>query len=66
MWQLIEEPTTGDLDLPRENILFFATPYSKELSVNSTRATEVLGIDPFDVSRTEIDARRQMQQIMAF
>jgi hypothetical protein len=56
----------GDLDLPRENILFFATPHPKELSVNCTRVTDVLGTDVFDLTRAEIAARRQMQQIMRF
>jgi hypothetical protein len=67
LWRLIVEATeAGDLDLAREDILFFATPHPKELSVNSTRVTEVLGIDPFDVTRAELEARGQMQQIMAF
>jgi hypothetical protein len=67
LWQLIGEATAaGDLDLAREDILFFATPHPKELSVNCTRVTDVLGIDPFDLSRAEFEARRQMQQIMAF
>ncbi len=67
LWQLIAEATeAGDLNLPREDILFFATPHPRELSVNCTRVTEILGIDPFDLSRAEIEARRQMQQIIAF
>jgi hypothetical protein len=67
LWKLSGEATeAGDLDMPREDILFFATPHPRELSVNSTRVTEILGIDPFDLSRAEIEARRQMQQIMAF
>lgn len=65
--ELVREATeAGDLDLPREDILFFATPHPKELSVNCTRVTGVLGTDVFDLTRAEIEARRQMQQIMRF
>jgi len=67
LWDLIRQATeAGDLDLPREDILFFATPHPRELSVNSTRVTGVLGTSVFDISRAEIEARRQMRQIMAF
>lgn len=67
LWDLIAEATeAGELNLPREDILFFATPHPGELSVNSTRVTGVFGTDPFDVARAEIEARRQMTEIMRF
>lgn len=67
LWDLIRQATeAGDLDLPREDILFFATPHPTELSVNCTRVTEVLGIDVFDLSRAEMESRRQMRQISEF
>ncbi|WP_114393063.1 FAD-dependent oxidoreductase [Oleisolibacter albus] len=67
LWDLIRQATeSGELDLPREDILFFATPHPHELSVNSTRVTGMLGTSIFDVSRAEIEARRQMGQIMGF
>lgn len=56
----------GDLDLPREDLLFFATPYPREIAVNSTRATGVLGTSVFDLTRAEWIARRQMRQLVAF
>lgn len=38
LWELIEQAAAaGELDLPREDLLFFATPHDGELSVNSTR-----------------------------
>ena len=44
LWDLIREATRrGELDLPREDILFFGTPHEREVSVNSTRVTGVLG-----------------------
>src|SRR5687767_15130936 len=56
----------GELDLPREDMLFFATPHDSEVSVNSTRVTRVCGTDVWDLSYAEWCSRRQMRQIAAF
>lgn len=67
LWDLIEEARAkGDLDLPREDILFFATPHPRELSANCTRVIDALGTDLRQLTRAEIEARRQMQQIIGF
>jgi hypothetical protein len=67
LWSLIEEASrAGDLDLPREDILLFATPHERELSVNSTRIGGVLGTEVWDLTRAESESRRQMRQIVAF
>jgi hypothetical protein len=67
LWELIEQAReAGELDLPREDMLFFATPHEREVSVNSTRVSGALGIDVFDLTRAEHLARRQMDQIMRF
>ncbi|WP_149182777.1 FAD-dependent oxidoreductase [Streptomyces sp. TRM49041] len=67
LWDLISEATAaGELDLPREDILFFATPHPGELSVNSTRVTRALGTSVWELSRAEFVARRQMRQIDEF
>ena len=67
LWELVRQATAaGDLELPREDILFFATPHPRELSVNCTRVTDALGTDVFALSRAECVARRQMTRIMAF
>ena len=67
LWDLVREATAkGELKLPREDILFFATPYEGEVSVNSTRVTRVLGTDVWDLSYAEWTSRRQMRQIEAF
>ena len=63
---VLKATEAGELNLPREDILFFATPHPNELSVNSTRVTDALGTDAFDLSRAEIEARRQMREIMHF
>lgn len=67
LWDLIEKATeAGELDLPREDLLFFGTPHEHEVSVNSTRVTRVLGTDVWDLTYAEWESRRQMRQIAAF
>jgi len=67
LWDLVREATAaGRLQLPREDILFFATPHEGEVSVNSTRVTRVLGTDVWDLSYAEWMSRRQMRQIAEF
>ena len=67
LWALVRRATeAGELDLPREDMLFFATPHESEVSVNSTRVTRVLGVDVWDLSYAEWCSRRQMRQIAAF
>ena len=67
LWDLIATATAaGELDLPREDVLFFGTPHEREVSVNSTRVTGVLGTRVWDLSYAEWQSRRQMRQIAAF
>ncbi len=67
LWDLVRKATAaGELKLPREDILFFATPHEGEVSVNSTRVTRVLGTDVWDLSYAEWMSRRQMRQIAEF
>jgi hypothetical protein len=67
LWDLVRKATqAGELDLPREDILFFGTPHDEEVSVNSTRIIRVLGTDVWDLSYAETAGRRQMRQIAAF
>lgn len=67
LWDLIKHATaTGDLELDRDNILFFGTPNEHEVSVNSTRIRQVLGTDVWDLSYAEMEGRRQVRQITAF
>src|SRR5919106_6653206 len=67
LWDLIAKArAAGELDLPREDVLFFGTPREHELSVNSTRVTGVLGTDVWDLTYAEWQSRRQMRQIAAF
>jgi hypothetical protein len=67
LWDLIKEATqAGELDLPREDILFFASPHAHEICVNSTRVIKVRGNEVWDLTYAEIEARRQMHQIADF
>jgi hypothetical protein len=67
LWALVRRATeAGELNLQREDMLFFATPHTNEVSVNSTRVTRVLGVDVWDLSYAEWCSRRQMRQIAAF
>ncbi len=67
LWDLIADAAAaGELELPREDILLFATPHPGEVGVNSTRVTSVLGTSVWDLSHAEWSSRRQMRQIAAF
>jgi hypothetical protein len=67
LWDLIRmAQARGELNLPREDILFFATPHPHEVSVNSTRVTQALGTDVWHLTYAEWKSRRQMEQISAF
>ncbi len=67
LWDLIAKATAaGELELPREDILFFGTPHEREVSVNSTRVPGVLGTSVWDLTRAEWQARHQMRQVAAF
>jgi hypothetical protein len=56
----------SDLNLAREDVLFFGTPHAREVAVNSTRVVRVLGTNVWDLTYAECEGRRQMRQIAAF
>ena len=67
LWELVARAAAaGELDLPREDILFFGTPHEHEVSVNSTRVTGALGTSVWDLTRAEWETRRQLREIAAF
>jgi hypothetical protein len=66
LWDLIRTARdAGELDLPREDVLFFATPHDGEVSVNSTRFGG-LGVSVWDLTRAELTMHRQMASIARF
>ncbi len=56
----------GDVDVPRELVSFFISPYADEVSVNMTRVVDIDPLDPDDLTRAEIEARAQTMQLLAF
>jgi hypothetical protein len=65
--ELVAEATrAGTLDLPREDILFFGTPHEREIAVNSSRITGVVGVDAWDLTCAEAIGRHQVDQIARF
>ena len=56
----------GKIKNPRENILVFDTMVDGMLHFNTTRIIKLNPVDPFDVSRAEMEAREQMFEVFYF
>lgn len=56
----------GLVDVPRELVSFFVSPYPDEVTVNMTRVLEIDPLDPDDLTRAEVEARRQAMQLATF
>ncbi len=57
---------SGAVSVPRELVSFFATPYADEVTVNMTRVVGVDPLDPYDLTRAEVEARAQVMQLLDF
>lgn len=67
LYQLWEEARSdGLVDVPRELVSFFISPYPDEVTVNMTRVTDIDPLDPDDLTRAEIEARLQVVQLLRF
>lgn len=67
LWDLIKRAEqAGELNLPREDILFFGSPHDKEVEINSSRIIDVLGTDVWDLTYAEREGRKQVSMIIAF
>ena len=51
---------------PREDILVFDYPIDGMLHFNTTRVVRLNPVDPFDVTKAEMEARRQVQELLDF
>jgi hypothetical protein len=56
----------GIVDIPRELVSFFISPYPDEVTVNMTRVTDIDPLDPADLTRAEVQARKQVMQLFDF
>jgi hypothetical protein len=56
----------GVVDIPRELVSFFISPYPDEVTVNMTRVTDIDPLDPVDLTRAEVEARMQVMQLLSF
>lgn len=56
----------GRLDCPRENVLYFLTTRDGEIHFNQTRITQADGTSTEDLTRAEIEGRRQAWQFLDF
>lgn len=56
----------GDVDVPRDHVLFFETSTPGVVIVNTSRVQGLDATDPVQLSRAEVIGRRQCAQIFAF
>lgn len=64
---IVEEAhRTGGYDLPRRGVQLFKTQEAGVWRVNTTRVLDVNGTNASDISRAEVEARRQVVELMRF
>jgi FAD dependent oxidoreductase len=56
----------GEIEIPRELVSFFISPYADEVTVNMTRVTNIDPLDPDDLTRAEVESRMQVMQLVQF
>ncbi len=56
----------GKIRNPRENILVFLNPVKNMLHFNTTRVIKLNPVDPFDLTKAEMEAREQMFEMYDF
>ncbi|MFH0802412.1 MAG: FAD-dependent oxidoreductase [bacterium] len=56
----------GRLDNPRESLLWFDTTRRGEIHFNTTRVVRIDGTSRDDLTKAEVEGRRQMMEIVAF
>jgi hypothetical protein len=64
LWQRARDD--GLVDVPRELVSFFISPYPDEVTVNMTRVVNIDPLDPDDVTRAEVESRLQAMQLLDF
>jgi glycine/D-amino acid oxidase-like deaminating enzyme len=66
LYELWQGAQADGVDIPREVVSFFISPYPDEVTVNMTRVVDVDPLDPDDLTRAEIEARAQAMRLVAF
>ncbi|MCC6162283.1 MAG: FAD-dependent oxidoreductase [Acidobacteria bacterium] len=67
LWRIWQEArAAGDVDIPREIVSLFRGAYRDEVTVNMTRVTGLNPLDADDLTRAEIETRRQTMALVAF
>ncbi len=56
----------GEINNPRENVLWFKTTRPGELHFNTTRVAGIDGTSFMDLTRAELESRRQTKEMVAF
>ncbi len=64
LWRAAQ--VSGEVNVPRELVSFFISPYPDEVTVNMTRVTNIDPLDPDDLTRAEVEARKQVMQLLQF
>ena len=60
------DKAAGLLANPRENVLWFDTPHPDQVHFNTTRLLNFLGTERDDLTAAEIEAQRQVQEMVAW
>ena len=67
LWQLWKEAReAGEVDIPREIVSLFRGVHRDEVTVNMTRVTGLDPLDADDLTRAEIETRRQTMTLVGF
>lgn len=67
LWSLWKEAqAAGEVDIPREIVSIFRGVHRDEVTVNMTRVTGLDPLDADDLTRAEVETRRQTMQLLRF
>jgi len=62
----VEAKARGEIDCPRENVLWFYATQPDVIHFNTTRILRKDATDPWELTEAEIEGRRQVQQLVKF